>query len=106
MNQYLAQVYVASLTDAEQLPLPPGRVLAGHDAEPCCELSPLPEGGPVTDGSDDGRRHDRSDAGDLADACAPCVAGRDPLKFIVQSFDLLLNVLPLAPQHVDQVAHL
>ncbi len=59
----------------------------------------------VTDGSDDGCGHDRADAGNLADTRTSWIAGRDPFQFIVQFFDLLLDKLPLTPQHVDQVAH-
>src|ERR1700692_2866761 len=68
MDQDLAGVDVAPLTDAEKLGPPASRVLAGHDAEPCYELPTLAEGSPVTDGSHDGGRHDRPDPGDLADA--------------------------------------
>jgi hypothetical protein len=56
MNQDLARVDVASLTDAEQLRLTAGRILARHDAEPCRELSTLAKGDAVTDGSNDGCR--------------------------------------------------
>src|ERR1700733_9527577 len=106
MDQDLAKVYVAALTDAEELGLAAGRVLTRHDAEPSCELSTLAKGGSVADGSDDGRRYHWADAGDLSDARAACIRSRDPFQLIVQLFDLLFNKLPLAPEHVDQVAHL
>jgi hypothetical protein len=44
--------------------------------------------------------------GNLTDAGAPCIAGRDPFQLIAELFDLLFNELPLTPQHVDQVPHL
>src|ERR1700684_4602637 len=106
MDQDLAEVYVSALTDAEELCLAAGRVLTRHDAEPSCELSTLAKGGSVADGSDDGRRYHWADAGDLSDARAACIRSRDPFQLIVQLFDLLFNKLPLAPEHVDQVAHL
>ena len=102
MDQYLAEVYVATLTDAEQLRLTSGRVLAWQDPQPCWEVPALAECGAVADRCDDGCGYNRPNPGNLTDACASCIVGRDTLKF----FNLLLNKPPLTPQHVDQVAHL
>jgi hypothetical protein len=78
MNQDLAEVHVAPLTDAEQLRLTAGGVLTWHDAEPCCELSPLAKCSTVPDGRHDCRCHDRPDPGNLADAGTLGIACRDP----------------------------
>src|ERR1019366_7923124 len=78
MNQDLAQVYVAPFTDPKQLRLAASRVLAWHDPEPCRELSALAKRSTVPDGCNNGRRHDRPDAGDLPYQCAAGIRSRDP----------------------------
>lgn len=50
--------------------------------------------------------YDWPDAWDLPYACASCICGRDTFQFQAELFDLLLNELPLIPQHADQVPHL
>jgi hypothetical protein len=95
MDQNLAQIDVAPLTDAEQLRLASGGILPRQDAEPCSEISPLTESSSVADSRDDGCRHDRSDTWDLANPSATCVCSGDPLQLRGEFFDLLFNSLPV-----------
>ena len=105
MDQYLTQVDVAALADAQQLGLTARRVLSRNEAEPRCEVSSLAERCAVADGGNDGRRDDRSDAWDLADAAATRIAGGDLFESVGQLVDLLFDGLPLVLQHTYQVAH-
>ena len=63
VDQDLAKVNVASLTDAEQLGLVSGRVLPQHNAQPRGELPALAKGSAVADGSNDGGCNHRPNAG-------------------------------------------
>src|SRR5206468_6869254 len=49
VDQHATQIDVAALADAEQLLLAFGGVLAGHDANPGCEVPPTAKGSPVAD---------------------------------------------------------
>jgi hypothetical protein len=53
MNQDLVQTGVTALADAQQLALPPSRVLPWDQTEPSCKVSALAESSSVPDGSDD-----------------------------------------------------
>jgi hypothetical protein len=89
-----------------KLSLTSGRVLPRDDAEPCSELSSFTEGGSVANRRDDGGGNDRSDPGNLTYPGAAGISRGDPFQLIAELLDLLLDHLPLTPQHVDQVAHL
>ncbi len=86
MNQDLAKVDVASLTDAEQLGLASGRVLPRHNAQPRCELPALAKGSARADGSNDGCRNHRPDTRDLPDTGTAGVRSRNALQFVVELF--------------------
>ena len=105
MDEDLAQVVVAALADPIESCLAAGRILARHDAQLSRELSALVEGCPVADRGYDCRCDQRSDAGDLSQSYSGGVARSDPLDFIVHPSNLKLQILPLVPQHGQQVAH-
>ena len=105
MNQDLAQVRVAALADSIQPRLATGRMLLRQQPHPGRELPPLAEGCAVTDGGHDRGCNQRSDARDLPQSPTRSIARSDPFHFVVHLDDLKLQVLPLAPQHGDQVPH-
>src|SRR5258705_7738906 len=105
MNQDLAQVRVAALADSIQPRLATGRMLLRQQPHPGCELSSLAEGCAVTDGGHDRGCNQRSDARDLPQSPTRSIARSDPFHFVVHLHDLKLQVLPLAPQHGNQVPH-
>ena len=105
VDEDFSQIDVASLADAEQLSLTSGRILPWNNAEPGGELPTPAEGCAVADRRNDGCRDNRSDAWDLANARAASVGRGDPLEFVVEFLNLLLDGLPLTPKRVDEVAH-
>jgi len=86
------------------LALPPVEYWRGTMPSQCCKASPRAECGTVPDSGNDGCGYHGSEPGDLSYLLAFSVCGREPFELIVESCDLLLNELPLTPQHVDQVA--
>jgi len=78
VNQNLAQVDDAALTDAEQLRFTSSRVPAWHDTRPRGEVPPLAEGGAVANGSNDGSGDNWSDPWDLTYPRASGIRRRDP----------------------------
>jgi hypothetical protein len=82
MDQDLAQVDAAALTDAKQLRLTSGRVLPWHDPQPCSEVSPLAERSAVADSGKDGCGYHWSDPRDLSYPRASCVCARDPFQLL------------------------
>src|SRR6202007_2614802 len=105
MNENLAQVMVASLTDAGQLRLAAGRVLLRHQAHPRSELSSLAKCSSVADRGNDRGCDQRADARDLSEPRACRITRGDPLYFLVQINQLLFKILPLVPNQSQQVAH-
>src|SRR5258707_11356960 len=81
------------------------RIYFGTGAEQGRELSPLAEGCAVTDGGHDRGCNQRSDARDLPQSLTRSIARSDPFHFVVHLHDLKLQILPLAPQHGNQVPH-
>jgi hypothetical protein len=65
MNQDLTQVAVSSLADTQEPGLAASGMLSGHESEPGCELPALAESAAVADRCHDGRRDQRTDAGNL-----------------------------------------
>jgi hypothetical protein len=94
VNQNLTQVNIAALADAQQLGLASSRVLSWHKPEPRRKVSSLAERRTVADSGNDGCCDDRSDAEDLSDTAATCVARSDLFEPIGQLFDLLFDGLP------------
>jgi hypothetical protein len=76
----------------------------------CClsaqaELAALVEGCAVTDRSHDRGCHQRADTGYLSEPLAGRVGRGDLFYLFVHANDLLFEILPLAPEKADQVAH-
>src|SRR5277367_1270656 len=63
------------------------------------------EGRSVADRSDDRSRNQGAYAGDLPESLAGWIGRGDLLNLFVHRDDLLVQVLPLAPQQADEVAH-
>src|SRR5439155_6502609 len=99
VDQHATQIDVAALADAEQLLLASGGVLAGHDANPGCEVPPTAKGSPVADCGHGCRRDQRAEAGDLAQTPAKSVLFSvefDVVRERLDFFLILLSILPVA----------
>jgi hypothetical protein len=104
MNQEFAQVYVAVFTDTQQPGLAAGRILPGarcrampQTLDLLRKAASLPMAATMavaTTGPMPG----------MLRAAAAGISGRDLFQLVCQLFDLLLNLLPLTPQRIDQVA--
>jgi hypothetical protein len=97
VDEDLAQVDVAAFADAEQPCLASSRILPWHDTEPRSKVASLSKGCAVADGGNDGRGHDRSDPWNLPDASTTQIGGGDPFQLEAESFNLVLDCLPLIP---------
>src|ERR1700693_2204949 len=105
MDEHLAQIRIAPLTDSQQLRLPSGRPLPWYQTQPGRKLSSLVKGRSVPDGRDYGRGHQGADSGDLLQPSAGLVAAGDQLQVFTQALDLQLQMFPLLPKKIQQAAH-
>ena len=106
MDEELPRITVASLADAEEPCPTAGRVLSWDKSQPGGELPALMKGRSVADCGDDRGRNQGAYAGGLPESLAAGWIGRgDLFNLFVHRDDLLLQVLPLAPQQVDEVTH-
>src|SRR5439155_21249113 len=99
VDQHATQIDVAALADAEQLLLASGGVLAGHDANPGCEVPPTAKGSPVADCGNGWRRDQQAEAGDRARTPAKSVLFSvefDVVRERLDFFLILLSILPVA----------
>jgi len=101
MNQDLAQVRVAALADSYSLPCHRSNALRSSpiqaaNSRPLRKAAPLPMEATIA-------FNQRSDARDLPQSPTRSIARSDPFHFVVHLHDLKLQVLPLAPQHGNQV---
>src|ERR1035441_2292361 len=105
MNQDLAQVTVTALAYCTELRLTTGRTLVRQQPQPGGELSSLAEGCAVADRRYDRGCNQRSDSWDLTQSATRIIARSNPFHFAVHFVDLYFQILPLTPQHGNQVPH-
>jgi hypothetical protein len=91
VDQHATQIDVAALADAEQLLLASGGVLAGHDANPGCEVPPTAKGSPVADCGHRCSGDQRTKAGNLAQTPAKRVLFANAFDLVRDRLDVSLK---------------
>src|SRR5262245_39051016 len=105
LDEERSQVTAAALGDATQDGASSGAVLAGHQAEPGTEVSAAIERFTGADGSDDGGRDQRPDAGHAHHTDAVDLALADLLDLLGDCLNALVEPKPVSMETDDQIAH-